>query len=534
MGWFSRFIKKIDIATWAAILFFLCLFVLGINIYSIYGISWDERAQVDIGQLNYRYIVKGDPSLLDFRDRWYGPAFEIFLHAVRDRSSIQQMYLSRHLWTFIAFFIGCIFFYLLARRFTKHNGLALIGTIFLVLSPRIFANSFYNSKDIPFLALYCTTILSMMWFLDKQTPWRGLFHALVTAGAITVRLPAIIVPALTLLGLAIEIITRHTKWKAAIISFFLYLLVTTGFVILFWPALWSDPWQGFLTAFQFMSHFPYGGGMLFMGQIVPSDQLPWYYVPVWIAITTPLFYLIAFIPGLISILYNQRTWIKFKITIEQRDEVLVLLAFVLPILTVIVLHSVLYDTWRQMFFIYPPLLLISIKGLQWIWLQLKTRITKPLALGLASSALVIGILPTCLWMINNHPYQDVYFNRLAGKDMLTIQQDYMMDFWGLSYREGIEAILAMDNGGYIHMLVETAPGQTAQQILPQEDSNRIQAVLSVEEADYFIGNYYSILKPYPFENEVYSVKVGNAKILSVYRLSEEEKSHPYDPVENRR
>ncbi|MBI9051346.1 MAG: hypothetical protein JEZ00_18120 [Anaerolineaceae bacterium] len=42
-----------------------------------------------------------------------------------------------------------------------------------------------------------------------------------------------------------------------------------------------------------------------------------------------------------------------------------------------------------------------------------------------------------------------------------------------------------------------------------------------------------IAVPYPFKNEIYAVEVENAKILSVYWLSEEDRSLPYDPVANR-
>ncbi|MBI9049710.1 MAG: glycosyltransferase family 39 protein [Anaerolineaceae bacterium] len=534
MKWFSQLNKKIDIATWAAIIFFLCLFVLGFMICSDYGMSWDEPEQVYIGQLNAKYAVRGNPELLEIRNRWYGPSFEIFLYAVRDRSNTQQMYLSRHLWTFIAFFVCCIFFYLLARRITKHNVLALIGTVFLVISPRIFANSFYNSKDIPFLVLYCMSILSMVWFLDKQTIWRGLFHALITAAAITIRLPAIIIPAFTLLGLGIEMVNQRINWKAVIISSMLYLIVTTGFVILFWPALWTEPWQGFLSAFELMSKHPNGINMLFMGNIISSFNMPWFYIPVWIAISTPLLYLIAFIPGLFNIIYNQKNWIKKEISLERRDEVLILLAFFMPLLTVILLHSYLYDAWRQMFFVYPAFLLISIKGLQWAWQQLNNRLTKTMSLGLASIILLIGMLPVCLWMVKNHPYQNIHFNQFAGKDMQTIQQHYMLDFWGLAYREGIEAILNMDDSAHIQILVETPPGQFALKILAQEEANHIQAIAPEDNTDYFIGNYYMIAEPYPYKNEVYTVKVDHAKILSVYRLSEEEKSIYFNPIENRR
>jgi hypothetical protein len=529
MKLFTRITKKMDLATWAAILFFISLLILGFMIYSNYGISCDERAQIDTGIMNFTYVVHGNPALLTIRDRWYGPFFEVFLAAVQDGSTIQQLYLTRHLWNFITFFVGCIFFYLLARRLTRHNGLALIGTLCLVLSPRIFADAFYNSKDIPFLVLYTMSLLSMFWFLDKQTLWRGLFHAILTAATLAIRLPGLVIPALTILGLLIEIITRRTPWKPVVPFFFLYLGTTIGFGILFWPALWPDPWHGFFTAFQFMSHFPFDVSMLFMGQTISSIHLPWFYIPVWIAVTTPILYLLTFIPGLMTIVWHQRSWLRKEISPDQRDEVLVLLAFLLPLLTVILIQSVLYDAWRQMFFIYPPLLLISIKGLHWIWLQLKTRLSQPLSFGLGIAALLIGLLSTGLWMINNHPYQNVYFNRLAGKDMQTVQQNYMMDYWGLAYREGIEAILAVDDADHIDMLVETGAGKSAQQILPLEESNRIHAVATVAEADYFIGNYYMLSKPYPFKDELYAVKIGNAKILSVYRLSEEEKNLPFVP-----
>ena len=523
----SRIIKKMSLATWMALIFFIGLLVLGFMIYSTYGLGWDEPAQLDISIFNFRYVVRGNPELLTVQNRWYGPFFEVFLAAVQNESTIQKLYLSRHFWTFIAYFVGCIFFYFLARRLTKHDGLALIGAICLVLSPRIFADAFFNSKDIPFLVLYTMSLLSMLWFLDKQTLWRGLLHAIITAGTITIRLPGLIIPALTVLGLLIELATRRSHWKIVVPHFFLYLVTLIGFGILFWPALWLDPWHGFLTAYKFMSHFPYEVAMLFMGRSILSTQLPWYYIPVWIAITTPILYLLTFIPGLITIVGYQKNWIKREISSEQRDETLILLAFLLPLLTVIVIRSVLYDAWRQMFFIYPPFLLVSILGLNWSWRQLKNRFSQPLAPVLGIAVLLIGLLPISLWMINYHPYQNVYFNRLAGKDMLTVQQNYMMDYWGLSYREGIEAILAVDDGAYISMLVETGSGQIAQQLLHLDEANRIRAVSTMGEADYFIGNYYMLSKPYPFQDEIYAVKIGNAKILSVYRLSEEEKKLPF-------
>ena len=38
-------------------------------------------------------------------------------------------------------------------------------------------------------------------------------------------------------------------------------------------------------------------------------------------------------------------------------------------------------------------------------------------------------MPTIIWMFNNHPHQNVYFNLLAGKNF---NEKFEMDYWGVS------------------------------------------------------------------------------------------------------
>ena len=126
------------------------------------------------------------------------------------------------------------------------------------------------------------------------------------------------------------------------------------------------------------------------------------------------------------------------------------------------------------------------------------------------------------WMIQYHPYQNVYFNRLAGADMKTIQQRFPLDYWGLSYQRGLEEILRTDLGESINVFIESQ--QQALGLLPHEDVQRIHMTDTLSEADYFLGNYRDISRvPYPFSNEVFSVSIGNAKILSVFKLSPQER-----------
>jgi len=515
--------KKPGLPTLLTILFFLALLAVGLSIYSSYGMSWDEPTQQELGMMNYRYAFKGDPALLRMRDRWYGPFFEIALVAFQSRGNAFQVYLSRHLLNFLVFFAGCLAFFLLGKRLTGSTWMGLLGAVSLVLSPRIFADSFYNSKDIPFLVIYIFSLLSLLWFLDRPAPWRWVVHAFLCAALISVRLPGLIILPLTLCGLLLEAICKRIPWKTTIASFAAYLVLTSALSILFWPALWPDPFNGFLTAFRFMSHFPHETEMLYLGERISSLALPWHYIPVWIAVSTPLSFLAGFVPGLIVIGWRQANSLANKYFIEQRDELLVAGAFFGPLLTVIALGSVLYDGWRQMFFIYPPMLLVMLTGLQAIKAWLDTHLPKPISMTTTLAALAIGLLPVAAWMVSNHPYQNLYFNILAGQDMQLIQQRFMLDYWGLTYRQGEEALLAQDPAPEINVFMQTEAGERTLGILPPDLAARVHVVHKLADADYYIGNYHLLKEPYPFKTEVFAVQVGNAKVLSVFRLSEEEK-----------
>jgi hypothetical protein len=124
----------------------------------------------------------------------------------------------------------------------------------------------------------------------------------------------------------------------------------------------------------------------------------------------------------------------------------------------------------------------------------------------------------------SQPYQNVYFNRLAGADLQTAQQRFMLDYWGLAYRGGIEAVLETDSSAQVTIYMETTAGERAIAILAPDEARRVHVVHELSEADYFIGNYYLTTGDYPFKDEIFTIRVGNARILSVFRLSADEKS----------
>jgi len=138
------------------IIFFAVYLFLGIIIFKDYGISWDEPARRENGIITVKYILEGDKTLLNTTNS-HGTAFEvllIFLEKILCLKDSRDIYLMRHLFTFLLFYTGVIFFYLLCTDIFRNWKTGILGCLFLILSPRIFAHSFYNSKDIPFLVLF--------------------------------------------------------------------------------------------------------------------------------------------------------------------------------------------------------------------------------------------------------------------------------------------------------------------------------------------------------------------------------------------
>jgi hypothetical protein len=142
-----------------------------------------------------------------------------------------------------------------------------------------------------------------------------------------------------------------------------------------------------------------------------------------------------------------------------------------------------------------------------------------LAKSLLAAIVGLNLIQTVYAMINIHPFENVYFNRLAGKDMQEIKNRFELDYWGLSYRQALEYILKTDSDKIIPVsagLNNWPLIRNNLNILPPKDRKRFKEV-PLQDAKYFITNYLQHPYEYPLP-EFASIKVGNAKILGIYRL----------------
>jgi len=503
--------------------FFLVFLALGVSIYKDYGISWDEPVQRRYGHAVFDYLKLGSPDLSEDPERYYGPIVELGLVCAEHLlglEDVQSVYFLRHLMTFSLFSLGVFFFFMLCRSLFGSWKLGLLGALCLILSPRIFAHAFFNSKDIPFMVLFIISGWTLLVFLDRKTLPTALGHAVACSLLIGVRVVGVFVPVMTAAFFLIDLLLRAKRSLRPFLVLGIYLLCVSLLTILIWPTLWTDPLGQFLAAFRQMSHYPWEGDVLYFGAYIKSVALPWHYIFVWVGLTTPLVYLFFFGLGLLSTLKKVGS---SPLQFYQSSKGLLYVGawLVLPILSILVLESVLYDGWRQVFFLYPAFLILGLAGVNQvlIWHQeCSGKITRSTALGiLILSFFCLVSIPVS--MIRIHPYQNVYFNRLGGR-MGHIVQQFEMDYWGLAYRRGLEQVLQQDPSPKISILAANFPGIANSYLLPASERERLIFVQDPKDAKYFITNFRWQKTPYNLP-EFYSVKVRDTAIVTVYMLKSE-------------
>jgi hypothetical protein len=503
----------------AAVALFVAVLAIGLAVHADFGVPWDEPIQRSYGRTVTNYVFKGEDGLFADPNRVYGSAYEVALLAferVRQARDGPEIFAARHLFNFLTFWVSLIFLYRLALRGSRSRLAGLLVCLALVLSPTLFGHAFFNSKDLPFLSAFVIAVWSLVRMLERPTVPRSLVHAVASGWLIAVRIPGILILALTAAGVIYCVLRAPdlAQRRRRLITLGVYAIASSLCVWMFWPTLWRAPIASFWHALQTMSRYPWDQMVLYRGALVPATDLPWHYAPVWIAITTPLAYLAAFGAGVPA---TVRQWLSERRRPEPSAgafQVVVLGWLLGPVLSVIGLGSVLYDAWRQLFFIYPALLLIAMQGVVAVARAARERWpTRSFRLvAIAAAALAIGDVAGVLrFMIRSHPHSHVYFNALVG-GIPGARFRYELDYWGVSYRAGLEAMLRHDRGALIPYFAE---GAWSAQALPFPDRRRLMDVKSIDHAKYFLGAYRSAQAEYPFPDVIHRVEVSGVPILIV-------------------
>ncbi len=519
--------------------FFLIFLIVGLSVYKDYGISWDEPYHRINAFVSVKYIADlispgsfsqfgNYPPLHDYIAKEYGVVFDLFLFAIEiisgHRENGPELYALRHLFTFLLFYVSSFFFFLTVKNRFASWKTGLLGCLFFILSPRIFAESFYNLKDLVFLSSFTIAIYFLIRFLNKKSLPNAFLFALASALTIDIRIVGIIIPCLGLVFIIVDLIKAKLKAesiKSDVLALLAYTISLVVLTVMFWPYLWQDPFHNFVQAFFHMSRYMSAGnfGMLYMGKIITASVVPWHYIPVWFAITTPIMYSLCFFVGVLTIIriIFINGWRLYSNENERQDLAFFLLFFG-PILAVIVFRSVLYDGWRQMYFIYSSFLLIAMIGLTnsfRLIRKISHRSHYQIAYFTIVACMVLNMTYTFLWMIKFHPHENVYFNLIADKHAA---EYFERDYWGLSYREGLEYIAKTDKRKIVKIKADN-PHLVLINLFSMrpDDAKRFQ-MAELPDADYYITGYRMRPDQISSDLDYYSIFVDHFKILSIVKL----------------
>jgi len=136
---------------------FIFYILIGLTVYSHYGISWDEIAISNHGHHIWNSIFGLGPSLFDHDSPYHGYLIPLLFSSL-DRwfgfSDTRLLFQFRHLLSFLIYAFGVTYFFRISHHIYKSTVVSIFLTICFVLTPRLFAHSFFNPKDTIFLSLF--------------------------------------------------------------------------------------------------------------------------------------------------------------------------------------------------------------------------------------------------------------------------------------------------------------------------------------------------------------------------------------------
>ena len=533
-------------------LFFFLYFIIGLLIYEDYGISIDEPIHRTFGYYWYFLLLKffsfnseniiliekkflsADPDwvmhLLNGESLWYGPFFDLLTVFLEDKLNItdtKNIYQFRHLINFIFFYLSsvCLFF-LLKFRF-KNNLLSFTGVIFYVTAPRIFAESFYNPKDIIFMSLSVFCIFYSLKSLENFKILNLLKLSLFCAVATNVRIIGIIFPVIFFFLFFINSFEIKNYLKKNLFLFLYFILSYFTFLIILWPYLWIDTFSNLINAFTAYKNVV-GGTNFYLGEYISSKHLPWHYIFVWVGITLPIIYLPLIIYSIflvikkffINFLLIKKNELLFKKKNENYDFFL-LIYLLLPIFYFITLNKPLIGGWRYLYFIFPALIYFVIFSIDKI-INLKIS----LFLGNLFFILIFfSIFYNIYILVKLHPFQNIYFNNFVEKKA---NQLFEVDYWGLANADAINRILKDINQNKSNSIrtLSFTPLHYSAFLINDPLINKIKFSGTVNNnQEYIFTNYVyennpKLLKKYNLpENyfNFFSFKIGNVLIYDIFK-----------------
>ncbi len=539
--------KKKKITRLAVLLFFIVVLVVGIVIHSDYGVSVDEPFQRRHSLVNYQYINKvvlnrtipyledmNNADLPEYAAKQYGVALQLPMVLIEDINHFEmtdfEIYQMRHMYNFLIYFCGLVALFFLIKELLRSELVALASTAMFYLFPHFFASSYYNVKDLLFVPMFILSCFFMMRMFtrDRKLVYCLLF-ALFTALAANIRILGIMtVPAAMVCMLAEDVVRRYAKTPALkavlpdyrskgivkrLLPYFVVAIATFGLMLVIAPASWADP-AGYLKLVvgRALDYEVWTRTMVFMGQSLQWDGIPWYYLPVWMGITIPVFTLAMFFVGVSFLVVSVVRKGRFTAFIRNRYIWVFFLFFLLPFLFQILGSIKIYLGWRHMYMLMVPITVLAGYGIQQLHAKLAAK-NKPVLTWLVPVATSAALLIAGVRVAINHPYQYSLFNAFG----IAQGSQFDRDYYRMSAKQMLEYILEQKPEGKV-TVKSNYPLTSPKRGIPTELADRITLRNSNVPAEYYIELFrdYAGNEPnVPGYTEIYSLWQDGYKLDSI-------------------
>ncbi len=465
-----------------------------------YGASPDGWAQIAVGNAALDYLAgEGEGALaqvLASHDRNYGAAFEAPLVLLTGRilglEDSRDVFLARNILTHLFFLFGGVCCYLLVLRLFGNRLLALVAMALFLLHPRIYAQSFFNSRDVPFLVAFMIALYLLHRAFRRETLGAFLLCGAGVGLLVNLRVMGIVLFAAVLVLLALDLSFASSRGERTRV------LLTGGAFALAavlayhasLPILWTDPPGRFVELLQTLSAHPIEYSNLFRGEwLYAPHGPPLAYVPVWAGVTTPPATLLLAAMGAVALAW--RGIRQPRALLRDGPVRFGLLLAAIPVVTavaVVVLENNVFSGWRYLYFLYAPLLLLAMFGLHGLTRALRGRWMRAGAYALAGAALAVAVVS----LARIHPHGDNSFNLLVDRTTPErLSSRYTMDYWHQSYRRLVGDILDDHPSATLFL---RGPLGVIRDMLPADDRERIvpaatgEGAVRLDAADFRSGD----------------------------------------------
>ncbi len=421
-----------------------------------YGLSWDEEHSAQNGEYAaawFRTLGHDDRVITSFNQRFYGSAFNLTSHLIAGVSPIGS-YETGHLLIALVAWVGLLFTFRLARL-AGGDRAGFCALLFLAMTPVWVGHGFMNPKDVPLAALFVTAAYFMIRATTELPAPSGATlasFAVVTGLAAGVRVIGIFLVGYWALALGVwwlvAAVTRRPRppvWRV-LLWWLLSALAAWTIMVVCWPYAQLDPFRNPVRALLDSASFEFQGAMLFDGTGMSPQSLPRSYLPTWFSISLPEFYACGIVGALVpavAFLVRDGRGRRARTTAVVA---LVLMMMLLPPALAIWQRAVMYDGMRHFLFVLPFLAVLAGWGFAAAIGDLGAAVRRPSALRVLRAAVAVvpvaaGLVSLALTAVDFyelHPYEYIYFNRLVAGGEAAAATRFETDYWGLSYKEGLE------------------------------------------------------------------------------------------------